>query len=242
MSFLDKILPRLPVRPPPDSGESEHPWLHGRRDFENFFGGLARRLRTWKILALLSMFMAVILAAGIVAVSTQRKIVPYVVMVDKLGPVRHLGVVENAAVPELLHEITVRQFVYGLRTVPGDSEILEHQLRDLYARSSREALQAAQTMFATSKEEIIAMVTRRETRHVEKITKLIRVPNSVLLYHAQWTEKISRGGRIRQAGYEGYFQIERRVDDAEGDIIANPFGIYVSHYQIIPLASTSTEP
>ena len=67
------------------SNDAYNPYLAARREWDERYGNLITRERNWRIMALLSTFVALIAVGGLIRLSTKSHIVPFVVAMDPLG-------------------------------------------------------------------------------------------------------------------------------------------------------------
>lgn len=63
----------------------ENPYLAARQEWSERYGSYVRAASAWKVVGILSLGMAVIGFGYALYLSTQVKLVPYIVEVDKLG-------------------------------------------------------------------------------------------------------------------------------------------------------------
>ena len=69
----------------------ENPYLVARQEWNERYGSAIHAARSWKIVGVTGMLMAVIGFSYALYQSTQVKLVPYIVEVDKLGTAATIG-------------------------------------------------------------------------------------------------------------------------------------------------------
>lgn len=73
------------------AGESDNPYTTARRTWNDHVGGVMAERRTWQIVGLLSLTIALAAVGGLIYIGSQSKFIPYVIEVDKLGNVATSG-------------------------------------------------------------------------------------------------------------------------------------------------------
>ena len=69
----------------PEVSAPHSPYLAARREWDERYGDLITRARNWRTMAALSSLVALVATAGMVWLSSQSHVVPFVVLVDNLG-------------------------------------------------------------------------------------------------------------------------------------------------------------
>lgn len=219
-------------REEPRSGQ---PYLEGRYHFEQFFGDLARRRRTWQVVAICALALAVVLAVGFVQLATTQKVVPYIVELDNLGETRSVGQLALEEVPERAMIAALRRFIHNARTITPDATLLNARLGEARAYARGEAEEAFVAAVREETAFLEQMMRRSDGRYVEEISNILPVPGSrqdgaSRAYRVTWRERMeSNEGRTVDA-FEGYFTLSIVPPETEEEILKNPFGIYVTAY------------
>ena len=212
-----------------DSKEG-HPYLSARYTFERLFGDLARGRRSWQSVAFAAVLANLVLAAGFVHVATQHKVVPYIVELDALGEMRAVGQLGVQEIPERAITATLRQFVHHLRTVPTDARLFNARLQDAKGHVYGRAAETLVQELSQERDMLEGMLRRGDTRYVEEISSVLKVPGEGHLYRASWRESTRIGQDLRDEAYEGHFQLRIETGGTEEVVRANPLGIYVTDY------------
>jgi type IV secretion system protein TrbF len=96
-------------------------YLTARREWDERYGDLISRARNWRTIGLLCLVLALIQAAGMIAVSMRSKTIPYVVAVDSLGRQVATGPAdENFTPDDRLRRAVLLEWITDLRTVTSD--------------------------------------------------------------------------------------------------------------------------
>src|SRR3954447_14232258 len=70
---------------PVKGNRPENPYLAARREWDERYGHLITRERNWRLMALLCALSSLVTVAGLVYLSAQTHVVPFVVAMDSLG-------------------------------------------------------------------------------------------------------------------------------------------------------------
>ena len=92
-AFHDRLKPMTAVH----TQDDPNPYLAARREWDERYGGQIAQIRHWRWAAFLALTAAAVSSAGLVAMLSERRIVPYVVKVDKLGSALAVDRAEEAA-------------------------------------------------------------------------------------------------------------------------------------------------
>ncbi|HDX6248660.1 TPA: conjugal transfer protein TrbF, partial [Campylobacter fetus subsp. venerealis] len=72
-----------------------NPYLDAKREWLERYGNYISQKRNWQIIAVLSAIISLICVIFLGYSTTQNKLIPYVIEVDKLGNTSKVGVVQN---------------------------------------------------------------------------------------------------------------------------------------------------
>ena len=214
-----------------------HPYLDGRYAFERLFGDLARGKRSWQSVAFIALLLNLVLTVGYVYLASQHKVVPYVVELDALGEMRAAGRLSVRDIPERAITTVLRRFVHNLRTVPTDTRLLNVRLQDAHTHVRGRAAKTLVTDLERHRENLERMLQRGDTRYVEEISSVLKVPGEGILYRVSWRELTRIGHEESVSSYEGHFQV--RVEPAEDEEVlsSNPLGIYIMDYTLTQVST-----
>lgn len=218
---------------------SGHPYLQGRYEFERFFGDLARRRRTWQVVAIMALIVNLVLVVGYVELARRQKVVPYVVELDALGESRSVGKLALDEVPERAVIAALRRFIHNARTIPTDARLLNARLNEARAFALGQALTSFMQAVRGESQVLEQMLQRGDARYVEEISNILPVPNSPNSYRVTWREWTDSKEGNTNSAYEGYFTMHIAPPETEEEILANPFGIFVVDYTWSRLNSLS---
>ncbi|HDX6244579.1 TPA: conjugal transfer protein TrbF [Campylobacter fetus subsp. venerealis] len=203
-----------------------NPYLDAKREWLERYGNYISQKRNWQIIAVLSAIISLICVIFLGYSTTQNKLIPYVIEVDKLGNTSKVGVVQNIDLknPNVI-KYSLNTFIYSWRSVWGDVEIQRKFIFDAYAY-----LEPNSKAFNFINEEY------REKNPFKQVSKEnVRVkvksivPQNADTWQVEWEEETRnlKEEIISQITYRGFFQVKQIVPTTEEQILKNPLGIFI---------------
>lgn len=207
---------------------TETPYLRGRAEFLSVFEDLAKAKRNWQLAALGALAVAVILALGYVRLSTEARITPYVVQVDRLGQARSFGPAEKLEKKDTrVYVFQLSLFIRNVRTVYADPKAQLDLLFDAYAFVAGPAHQVLDEYFAQPAHDprVLAQTLTREVT----IESVIQVPGSHV-WKARWieTDRPRAAGLAKRQVWEAYLTTKEDPPQSLDAALRNPFGLFVT--------------
>jgi len=207
----------------------ENPYIAARREWNERYGDYISEARTWKVVAMAALGIALVAVGGVVWIGAQSKVIPYVVEVDKLGePVAVNPAMQAAPVDPRVIEAELARWVFDMRTIDADATAERHYINDGYAliASNSAAYQAMNDHFAASDP------FKEATNQTVQVQVESVLPLSANTWRIEWEEVAT--GRNGELAYDQEWQADVTIaihppSDAAG-IMANPMGIYVTDF------------
>lgn len=159
--------------------------------------------------------------------STQSKLIPYVIEVDKLGNTGKVGIVQNMDLknPNVI-KYSLNTFVYSWRSIWGNVETQKKFIFDAYAylEPNSKAYGFINDYFKQNNP-----FEKSATENVRVKIKSI-VPQNADTWQVEWEETSSNLGeeKISEITYRGFFQIKQITPTTEEQILKNPLGIFIT--------------
>ncbi|KGE79707.1 conjugal transfer protein TrbF, partial [Rhizobium sp. H41] len=114
---------------PPDS-----PYLAARQEWTERYGSYVQAARAWRIVGILGLSMAVIGFTYAMYLSTQVKLVPYIVEVDKLGTSVTAGFPQQIEYADArVVRATLGNFITSLKSITPDAVVQKQYIDRTYA-------------------------------------------------------------------------------------------------------------
>jgi type IV secretion system protein VirB5 len=203
------------------------PYLEARQEWNERYGDYLAQARNWRLAALGSLLLSLLLAGGLVWQASQSRIVPYVVEVDQLGQAVAVKPAEPAGPtdPRVI-KAQLAAFITWARTVSTDTVLMKASLWNAYGMSGTQArayldeYYQAHSPFDRADHETVAV-------DVNAV-----LPLTDQSYQVSWTETARdlQGRPSGQTHWQASLSIVVTPPRDEKTLITskNPLGIYVS--------------
>lgn len=211
-------------RTPPDN-----PYIAARQEWNERYGSYVKAAAAWRIVGITGLLMAVIGFSYALFQSTQVKLVPYIVEVDKLGTSVSAGVPQQIeyADPRVVRA-TLGSFISSFRSVTPDAVVQKQYIDRTYAllRSSDPATEKINSWFRSNS----------PFERAKSATIAIEVNNIVALsnqsYQIDWTEfeRDRKGKETALRRFRGIATVTLTAPQDEGVIRLNPIGLYLRDF------------
>lgn len=216
-------------RNPPNTSHVSNPYLAARNEWNERYGSYVRAAAAWRIVGVTGMVMAVIGFGYALYQSTQVKLVPYIVEVDKLGTSSNAGFPQQIeyADPRVVRA-TLGSFISNFRSVTPDAVVQKQYIDRTYAllRTSDPATEKVNSWFRGSS----------PFEKAKTATVAIEVNNIVALsnqsYQIDWTE-YERDRKGKETGlrrFRGVATVTLNPPQDESVIRLNPLGLYLRDF------------
>ena len=207
----------------------ENPYLAARQEWSERYGSYVKTASAWRAVGILSLGLAVIGVSYALYLSTQVKLVPYIVEVDKLGNTVSGGFPQQIEYADTrVVRATLGNFVTSFRSITPDAVVQKQYIDRTYAllRTSDASTQKVNAWF-------------RGNPPFEKAvnaTVAIEVNNIVALsnqtYQIDWTEyeRDRKGKELATRRFRGIATVSITSPQDEATIRLNPIGVYVTDF------------
>ncbi|WP_454858985.1 conjugal transfer protein TrbF [Rhizobium binxianense] len=206
-----------------------NPYLAARQEWNERYGSYVQAARAWQIVGITGMLMAVIGFSYALFQSTQVKLVPYIVEVDKLGAAANAGFPQQIeyADPRVVRA-TLGGFVTNFRSVTPDAVVQKQYLDRTYAllRTGDPATEKVNGWFRGNS----------PFERAKGVTIAIEVNNIVALsnqsYQIDWTEyeRDRKGKETALRRFRGIATVTLSPPQDEAVIRLNPLGLYLRDF------------
>ena len=202
------------------------PWIAAKHEWNERYGDLISRARNWRIAALLALLLALLEAAGLIALSLRAKTVPFIVAVDSIGRVVASGSVEQAPViDDRMKRAALYEWIQDLRMVIADPLVQRRSIDRVYSMIGQGT--PAQ-VFITDWYRNNTPFDRARTETVSVDVRTV-LPTTSRTYEIEWTEttRDHAGTVVGSQNWKGVFTIAVNPPTDEKLAHVNPLGIYV---------------
>ena len=215
----------MAAHPPP-----ENPYVAARQEWNERYGSYVKAAAAWRIVGIVGMLLAVISTSYALYQSTQVKLVPYIVEVDKLGTAASTGFPQQIeyADPRVVRA-TLGSFVSNFRSVTPDAVVQKQYIDRTYAllRTSDPATEKINAWFRGNSPFDKA---RNATVAIE-VNNVVPLSNQS--YQIDWTEyeRDRKGKETAVRRFRGVATVTLTPPQDEGVIRLNPIGLYLRDFE-----------
>lgn len=212
------------------ASQTLNPFLDARREWNERFGEYVSAKRMWQSVALISLVMAGSTMLYAIYLSSQTKVVPYIVEVDKLGQIAYAGPVQSTtSYDKRVVQLLIADFIQNFRGVSPDAVVQRAMVDKLYAylAKSDPATRVISDYFQHPGNSPFDRA-QRETVTVAVQTVL---PVSDKSYRVEWSETIfGRDGIAQMTNYyRGEVQVAITPQPDPKAVLINPLGLYITN-------------
>ncbi|WP_312223663.1 conjugal transfer protein TrbF [Rhizobium rhizoryzae] len=209
---------------PPDS-----PYLAARQEWTERYGSYVQAARAWRIVGILGLSMAVIGFSYSMYLSTQVKLVPYIVEVDKLGTSVTVGFPQQIEYADArVVRAILGNFVASLKSITPDAVVQKQYIDRTYAllRAPDPSTQKINAWFRGN-----SPFEKAKTSTVAiEVNNIVALSNQT--YQIDWTEyeRDRKGKEIGTRRFRGIATVALTAPQDEAIIRLNPIGLYVQDF------------
>jgi type IV secretion system protein VirB5 len=215
-------------KPPPTSVERD-PYLEARAAWVERYGTYVQQAYNWRLLAILESIALIAAIVGLIFVSSQSKLVPYVVAIDKIGaPIAVRPADRASTIDQRVVRAQLSNWIVNARSVVSDRLVEIQYLDNVYALVATDSsAKGFMDSWYPANGRSPFDRARTETDSVAINTILPISPTS---YELQWTETIRdlRGRVTATQTWAGTATIAFQPSENEASILKNPLGLYIT--------------
>jgi len=209
---------RYSTTPPPIT-----PYQAAQQQWDARIGSARVQAKNWRLMALGTLVLALLMAGGILWLSTRSIVTPYVVEVDTQGSVRAVGPAMEAYRPtDAQIDFHLSHFLRNVRSIPIDPIVLRDDWLEAYDYATDRA--ATQLNDYARVKDPFASIGR--TSVAIEVTSVVRASENS--FQLRWIERSYQNGSLSST--ERWTAIVSIVLQPPKDVArirTNPLGIYV---------------
>lgn len=212
-----------------DERVPENPYLAARHEWTERYGSYIQAARAWRLVGIIALAMAIIGFTYSIYQSTQVKLIPYIVEVDRLGSSVSAGFPQQIEYADArVVRATLGNFVTCFRSITPDAVVQKQYIDRTYAllRTSDPSTQKVNSWFRGNS----------PFERAKAATVSIEVNNIVALsnqtYQIDWTEyeRDRKGKETATRRFRGIAMVTLTPPQDEAIIRLNPIGLYVRDF------------
>ncbi|MDX0450629.1 conjugal transfer protein TrbF [Sinorhizobium medicae] len=207
----------------------ENPYLAARQEWTERYGSYVKAAAAWRVVGILSLALALVGFSYALYLSTQVRLVPYIVEVDRLGTSVAAGFPEQIeyADPRVVRA-TLGNFVTSFRSVTPDAVVQKQYIDRTYAllRTSDPSTQKINDWFRSNS----PFEKARSSTVAIEVNNIVALSNQT--YQIDWTEyeRDRKGKETGTRRFRGIATVALTAPQDEATIRLNPIGLYVTDF------------
>ena len=207
----------------------DNPYLAARQEWTERYGSYVRAASAWRLVGIVSLSLATLSTGYALYQSTEVKLVPYIVEVDKLGSAVNAGFPAQIeyADPRVVRA-SLAAFVTNFRSVTPDAVVQKQYIDRAYAllRTSDPATEKVNNWFRSS-----SPFDKAKTATVAIEVNNV-VPLSGQSFQIDWTEyeRDRKGKEVATRRFRGIANVVLIPPQDESVIRLNPIGLYLKDF------------
>ena len=207
----------------------DNPYLAARQEWTERYGSYVRAASAWRLVGIVSLSQATLSTGYALYQSTEVKLVPYIVEVDKLGSAVNAGFPAQIeyADPRVVRA-SLAAFVTNFRSVTPDAVVQKQYIDRTYAllRTSDPATEKVNNWFRSS-----SPFDKAKTATVAIEVNNV-VPLSGQSFQIDWTEyeRDRKGKEVATRRFRGIANVVLIPPQDESVIRLNPIGLYLKDF------------
>jgi len=211
------------------TGQVDNPYLAARQEWSERYGSYVQAARAWRIVGILGLGLAVIGFTYALYLSTQVRLVPYIVEVDKLGTSVAVGIPQQIEYADArVVRAILGSFVTSFRSITPDAVVQKQYIDRTYAllRTSDPSTEKINSWFRGN-----SPFERAKTSTVSiEATNIVALSSQT--YQIDWTEfeRDRKGREIGTQRFRGIATVTVTAPQDEATIRLNPIGLYVRDF------------
>ncbi|RVJ64116.1 conjugal transfer protein TrbF [Sinorhizobium medicae] len=208
----------------------ENPYLAARQEWTERYGSYVKAAAAWRVVGILSLALALVGFSYALYLSTQVRLVPYIVEVDRLGTSVASGFPEQIeyADARVVRRATLGNFVTSFRSVTPDAVVQKQYIDRTYAllRTSDPSTQKINDWFRSNS----PFEKARSSTVAIEVNNIVALSNQT--YQIDWTEyeRDRKGKETGTRRFRGIATVALTAPQDEATIRLNPIGLYVTDF------------
>ncbi|WAC48213.1 conjugal transfer protein TrbF [Asticcacaulis sp. SL142] len=215
---------KRPVQRYGDSPAPETPYQKAAQIWDDRVGSAAAEAANWRALAFGTCLVSLTLAGGMIWMSAQSRVTPYVVEVDGLGEVRAVGPANETYEPtDAQVSWFLARFITNIRGLSIDPVLVRQNWLEAYAFATDRAAQVLNAQ-AQANDPFAGIGQRSVT--VSIISVVRASPTS---FQVKWREQTYvRGVPAKTSAWTAILSVQQSLPKREDILRQNPLGLYVT--------------
>lgn len=205
------------------------PYAAAKAEFNEVYGSAIVQARNWRVVAVLSICIALVAVTGLAVRANQSKFIPYVVETDKFGAVAAVGMADKGEVKdERIIRAFLNRFVMDARRVTFDPVMQKQAVHQVFSvLASGTPAHAKMSEFYASNSPFV----RGQNEGVEAEQPVILRINDKS-WQIAWTEttRDAQGLARKRETWKATVTVAFNPPTDESQILVNPLGLFITDF------------
>jgi type IV secretory pathway TrbF-like protein len=206
-----------------------NPYARSAAAWDERIGSARVQARNWRIIAFVSIALALISTFGVVVIGVKKQVATYIVEVDKVGMPGRISLASDTFQPAAAQVgYFVGEVVRLVRERPLDPVVMRQQWTKAYQFLAGPAVNGMNEYAATDSG-LRNVPGQGATARTVEIRNILQKSDGS--YQVRWTETTYANGiRRSKDDFTGLFQIKLIPPRDEADTFKNPIGVYITNF------------
>ena len=206
------------------TAEPETPYQRAGQLWDERIGSARVQARNWRLMSFGSLALAIALSGGLIWQSTQSRVTPYVVQVDKFGAVQAVGpAVQNYTPTDAEIAWYLARFVTDVRSLSIDPVVVRRNWLEAYDYATDHGA-VFLNQYAQTNDPFKAVGERTVS---VQVTSVVRVSDNS--FQVKWTEQIFEHDTLAKTErWTAILSIVTKQPASAETLKKNPLGLYVN--------------
>ena len=218
------------------TGENTNPYLSARRTWNDLMKAQVASRRSWELIAILCLLIALASVGGIAYVGSQSKFIPFLYHVDPHGHATAIGPIEQASQtdPRVLAS-AIGEFIANARLVTVDAALQRKAVYQVYAMLNEQDPATGKMNHWMNGTEDANPFTRAEKETVTVDISTV-LPQTADTWEVTWLESVwDRKGEVKippvpMRALVTVYRAEPSATVSEDELRRNPLSVYVRDF------------
>ncbi|MDE2135006.1 MAG: conjugal transfer protein TrbF [Alphaproteobacteria bacterium] len=204
--------------------EATTPYQKAAQAWDERMGGARVQAQNWRLASFSSLGLAILLAGGMIWQSTQSRVVPYVVQVDKFGAVQAIGpAIQNYTPTDAEIAWYLARFITDVRELSLDPVVVRRDWLEAYDYATDHGA-VFLNQFAKSNDPFKAIGERTVS---VQVTSVVRVSDNS--FQVKWTEQTFEHDTLAKTEHwTAILSIVTKQPATAETLKKNPLGLYIN--------------
>lgn len=217
----------------PDTSQlvQENPYLSARKEYGDRYGSAVKDAAHWRQISMFMLLLCLAFGATMMWLTSQNKVVPYIVQVDKHGYAVAIKSAQEGAVADTRVVIAaLGGFFVNFKTVITDMSSQRRMVNDVYSYLAKNS--PAETIVSQYYKENNPFVATQDKRAYTvqvEIRSIVRSGSDDKSWQILWSEeKVDQGNIIERTDWRAIVSVAISPVRELEEVLKNPLGVFIT--------------